>query len=202
MKYAVLIHYNDITDAAKMAVKSMLEQTVTDFTLFELDYSGKNLHLVKNLSNGTNHKYYSLNFDCRWRALKFLLDEAFNDHDFVFNIVLNGIYVPNRLEYQLTESKSDLYLPTLCLSKQYWNQHTFTEILDNLSENQCSKLFYQTLNTLNSPNVKDYRERTALISFEYNKIHKSFKFFRFFHDFHLLSLFNFIILHTHIFILT
>lgn len=84
-------------------VCSILEQTYSDFVIYEVDYGGGSVSVFNGYEYAQEHKFYTENFNNHAEAMNFLIDRTLEDScDYVFNTNIDDYYEKNRFEIQLT----------------------------------------------------------------------------------------------------
>ncbi len=84
-------------------IRSVLEQTHSEFDIFEVNYGGENVSLFEGVDIGTRrHRFYVQDFPDHTYAMNYIIEKAFaSDYDVVFNTNLDDIYRPERFQKQL-----------------------------------------------------------------------------------------------------
>lgn len=120
-KIGVIIYHSDILNIYKPrwveeCLRSILNQSFNEFTLYELNYDAEDYSVVpKDCKN--NKKFFSFKLENYAEAMNFILNEAFNDGcDIVFNINLDDNYHPDRFKKQIEAINSgyDLVSTDFC----------------------------------------------------------------------------------------
>lgn len=85
------------------SVNTILEQTITDFDIFEINYGGDGYTLFDDIYTNKNIFFYNKNLKTHTEAMVYLLNKCFTDYnyDVVFNTNLDDFYDINRFKYQL-----------------------------------------------------------------------------------------------------
>lgn len=91
----------------RKSIESILNQTYTDFKIFEVNYGDENSSIIKEFfPDFKNLDFYFLPSSDHAKAMNFIIDKAFEDGcDFVFNTNLDDYYDPKRIEKQLEKLK-------------------------------------------------------------------------------------------------
>ena len=91
----------------KKSIESILNQTYSDFKIYEINYGEENTSLIKEFFPYFNNlDFYFSPCSDHAKAMNFILDRAFEDGcDFVFNTNLDDYYNPERIEKQLEKLK-------------------------------------------------------------------------------------------------
>lgn len=122
MKKGVILFHKDILKIyenswIEKSVNSMINQTDTDFTFYEVNYGGEPYSVVPNNINIKSY-FWSENLTNYAEAMNFILDKAFNDGcDYVFNTNLDDFYPPNRISNQIemiTKQNLDIVSSDFC----------------------------------------------------------------------------------------
>ena len=85
------------------SVNTILDQTVTDFDIFEINYGGDNYSLFEDIYTNKKVNFFKINLKTHTEAMVYLLNKCFNEnnYDVVFNTNLDDFYDVNRFKYQL-----------------------------------------------------------------------------------------------------
>lgn len=91
----------------KKSIESILNQTYSDFKIYEINYGEENNSLIKEFfPNFGNLDFYFFPSSNHAKAMNFIIDKAFEDGcDFVFNTNLDDYYDSTRIEKQLEKLK-------------------------------------------------------------------------------------------------
>ena len=82
-------------------INSVLNQTIKDFTIYEINYGEDDLSLLDGID--VNKRFYSETLENYADAMNFIITKAFDDGcDYVFNTNLDDYYKDTRFEKQLT----------------------------------------------------------------------------------------------------
>ena len=112
MKVITIIYHKNISSLYKKewiekSYKSILNQTYTNFIIYELNYGDDGLKLYKDYTNEKEYKYYNISFDNHADAMNFLLEESLKDGaDIVLNNNLDDINDINRFQIQISSIKN------------------------------------------------------------------------------------------------
>jgi hypothetical protein len=105
MKCGVILYHSNINALYKKrwidaCLDSILAQTYNDFEFYEINYGDDGYSILTNINS---HKKYFWNIKMLnyADAMNFILDKAFENCDFVFNINLDDCYQNNRFDVQL-----------------------------------------------------------------------------------------------------
>lgn len=103
MKISILIFHSNIYNYINkkyvdICLKSLYQQTFSDYSVFELCYDFSNLKIWNDSSK--DYHFFNESFNNKNDALNFLLKKAFYDFntDFVFIVNLDDIYHKSRIE--------------------------------------------------------------------------------------------------------
>jgi hypothetical protein len=105
MKKGVIMFHSNISSLyedrwVKKSINSMLNQTDSEYTFYEIDYSGSGLSLLGDVDK--DKKFWSIKMKNYASAMNFILDRAFEDDcDYVFNMNLDDYYHSTRIEKQI-----------------------------------------------------------------------------------------------------
>lgn len=97
-------------------IESVLNQTINNFTIYEINYGGENFSLFNNVDSHEK-KFYSENLKNYAEAMNFIITKAFEDGcDYVFNTNLDDYYRLDRFEKELIhmENGYDLVSSDFC----------------------------------------------------------------------------------------
>lgn len=126
-------------------IKSIINQTVNNFKIYEINYGGDNYRLFE--GDKDKHYFKNIELDNHALAMNMIIDEAFNDGcDYVFNTNLDDYYHPTRIEKQIEklESGYDIVSSDFCYVEEidsidqithYKNIKSNTDIVKNLAFN-------------------------------------------------------------------
>jgi hypothetical protein len=132
----------------KKSIESIVNQTYSNFKLFEVNYGEENISLIKEFFPDFNNlDFYFLPSSDHAKAMNFIIDKAFEDGcDFVFNTNLDDYYHSERIEKQLEKLKEgyDIVSSDFCYIEEingedaitfYKNIKSNTDIKQNLDRN-------------------------------------------------------------------
>lgn len=145
MKKGVILFHSNIKKIYKdrwvsQCVDSILNQTDSDFTIYEINY-GEDTNSVIPLTSNVKKKFWAQKLPNYAFAMNFILNEAFNDGcDYVFNTNLDDYYNVNRIAYQveeLTQNKYDILSSDFCYIEEVKRDNTFIDTV-TLYKNICS----------------------------------------------------------------
>lgn len=125
MKIGVVFFHKNINNIYKKkwiekCVKSIFEQTIKDFFVYEINYGGDDFSVLDEYIF-QNKKFYNFKLKNHAEAMNFIITEAFNDScDFVFNTNLDDFYEKTRFEDQLVFLKKgyDIVTSDFCYIKE------------------------------------------------------------------------------------
>jgi hypothetical protein len=130
----------------KKSVESMLNQSIKDFKIYEINYGSDNFSVTEYFGNIANDVFFiSKPLKNHAEAMNFIIDEAFSDGcDYVFNTNLDDCYHEERIEKQITKLKEgyDIVTSDFCYMEEinsedrithYKNIRSDTNIEFNLS---------------------------------------------------------------------
>jgi hypothetical protein len=152
MKIGVIFFHKNIRSIYKerwinKCIDTILNQTVNDFTIYEINYGGDDLSLFKDLEIKNQHVFIAEEKSNHAEAMNRIIDLAFSDGcDFVFNTNLDDFYHLQRIEKQLEKLRNgyDLVSSDFCYIKEngdedvisfFKNIRNYGEIRDNLDKN-------------------------------------------------------------------
>lgn len=105
MKCGVIIYHSNINSLYKKrwidaCLNSIVNQTYKNFCFYEINYSGLGESVLSEINS---HKkfFWNVKLINYADAMNFILDKAFDECDFVFNINLDDYYRTDRFEIQL-----------------------------------------------------------------------------------------------------
>lgn len=107
MKIGVIFFHKNIETIYKKewvgkSIRSMLNQSYSDFVIYELNYGGSEESIISKYNPTQVHNFFSLNLENHGHAMNYILDEAFSDGcDYVFNTNLDDYYSRFRIQIQL-----------------------------------------------------------------------------------------------------
>jgi len=89
----------------KKSVESMLNQSIENFKIYEINYGSDNFSVTEYFGNITNDAFFiSKPLKNHAEAMNFIIDKAFSDGcDYVFNTNLDDCYHEERIEKQITK---------------------------------------------------------------------------------------------------
>lgn len=93
------------------SVQTILDQSVTNFDIYEINYGGDNYSLFSDIITDKNVFFYNKKLNTHTEAMVFLLNKCFQEYnyDVVFNTNLDDFYELDRFKYQL-ECVKDGYM--------------------------------------------------------------------------------------------
>ena len=93
------------------SVNTILDQSITDYDIFEINYGGDNYSLFEDIYTNKNIYFYNKELNTHTEAMVYLLNKCFieNNYDVVFNTNLDDFYDTSRFKYQL-ECVKDGYM--------------------------------------------------------------------------------------------
>ncbi len=104
-KLGVIIFHKNIKKIYKerwitKCIDSILNQTVKDFTIYEINYGEDDLSLLEDID--VDKRFYSETLENYADAMNFIISKAFDDGcDYIFNTNLDDYYKNTRFERQL-----------------------------------------------------------------------------------------------------
>jgi hypothetical protein len=108
MKAGIIFYHKNIFSIynkrwIEKCVSSILNQTIKDFTIYEINYGPDSISLFEGISDlGHDLFFFNQEMDNHAEAMNFIIDKAFeNGEDFVFNTNLDDYYPLDRIEKQL-----------------------------------------------------------------------------------------------------
>jgi hypothetical protein len=105
-------------------ISTILNQTINNFTIYEINYGGENYSLFNDIDSHEK-KFYSENLKNYAEAMNFIITEAFEDGcDYVFNTNLDDYYRLDRFEKELVhmENGYDLVSSDFCYISENENK--------------------------------------------------------------------------------
>ena len=105
MKVGVIIYHSNIQKIyedrwIKKSIESMINQSFSELTFYEVNYSGLNTSILNEYN--INKKFWSVKLENYASAMNFIINEAFKDEcDYVFNTNLDDYYHVDRIKLQL-----------------------------------------------------------------------------------------------------
>lgn len=126
MKTLIILYHSNIQKIYKKkwinkSIFSLLNQTYSDFNIYELNYGGDNYSVLNEFKIKQNKKFWSEKKKNYATAMNFLLDEACeNEYDAVFNVNLDDFYDHTRFAKQinLIENGFDVISSDFCYVKE------------------------------------------------------------------------------------
>jgi hypothetical protein len=114
----------------KKSIESILNQTHSDFKIYEINYGEENISIIKEFfPHFNNLDFYFFPSSDHAKAMNFIMDRAFEDGcDFVFNTNLDDYYDPVRIEKQLEKLKEgyDIVSSDFCYIEEINGNDTIT----------------------------------------------------------------------------
>lgn len=85
------------------SVSTILNQSVTDFDIFEINYGGDNYSLFNDIYTDKKVYFFNEKLNTHTEAMVYLLNKCFDDYqyDIVFNTNLDDFYELDRFRYQI-----------------------------------------------------------------------------------------------------
>jgi hypothetical protein len=130
----------------KKSVESMLNQSIGDFKIYEINYGPDNFSIAEYFGNVDNEVFFvSKPLKNHAEAMNFIIDKAFSDGcDYVFNTNLDDCYHEERIEKQITKLDEgyDIVTSDFCYIEEideedrithYKNIKSNTDIVFNLA---------------------------------------------------------------------
>tara|TARA_Y100000591_G_scaffold306133_1_gene304279 strand:- start:9596 stop:12895 length:3300 start_codon:yes stop_codon:yes gene_type:complete len=107
-KCAVIMYHKNIKKIydwrwVEKSVGTILNQSITDFDIFEINYGGDNYSLFEDINTNKNTFFYNKNLKTHTEAMVYLLNKCFYEYnyDVVFNTNLDDFYDIERFKHQL-----------------------------------------------------------------------------------------------------
>lgn len=105
-KCAIVIYHKNLNKIYKerwwrKSVYTMLVQSYREFDIYELNYGGGNWSVFDGAEVYQNRYFYNNKFKNHAQAMNFIISEAFNNVDYIFNVNLDDFYHYQRIEKQL-----------------------------------------------------------------------------------------------------
>jgi hypothetical protein len=127
----------------KKSIESILNQTYSDFKIYEINYGDENSSIIKEFfPDFGNLDFYFFPSSDHAKAMNFIIDKAFEDGcDFVFNTNLDDYYDPTRIEKQLEKLKEgyDIVSSDFCYIEEI-NGEDIVTFTKNIKSNTEIKL--------------------------------------------------------------
>jgi hypothetical protein len=123
MKIGVIFYHKNIFKLydkrwIEKCVSSILNQTVKEFTIYEINYGSDSVSLFECIQDlGHNLFFFDQEMSNHAEAMNFIIDKAFeNGEDFIFNTNLDDYYPADRIEKQieLLENGFDVVSSDFC----------------------------------------------------------------------------------------
>lgn len=140
MKVAAIIYHKDILSIyqrewIEKSFNSILYQTYSKFSIYELNYGTNDLKLYREYPNNKEYHYYKIPMNNHAEAMNFLMDECLKDGcDVVFNNNLDDI---NHIERFKTQIK--------CIKRGFELVSSNFEIIDE-NDNVVNKMNFSSKN--------------------------------------------------------
>lgn len=139
-KLGVVIYHSNILNIYKPrwiieCISSLLNQTVNDFTIYEINYDGENNSVVPPTCPN-ERKFFALKLKNHAQAMNFIIEQAFNDDcEIVFNVNLDDIYHPTRFEKQIKAINDgyDLVSSDFCYIEEINDSEDIPTMLMNIA---------------------------------------------------------------------
>jgi hypothetical protein len=122
--------YSDVW--IEKSFRSMIDQTIGDFTIYEINYGGDTYTIFDGLDIQQDKKFYSQKLENHAEAMNFIIDQAFEDGcEYVFNTNLDDFYSLNRIEKQLgfLNQGYDIVSSDFCYIKEIEGSDVVTRFL-------------------------------------------------------------------------
>lgn len=121
-RYSVVFFHKNIDKIYKKrwiekCVKSILNQTFNDFSIYEINYGGVDYSIFSEFDFTNEHHFFKMEMPNHAEAMNFIIDKAFGDGcEIVFNTNLDDYYSPLRIEKQIEkiEQGYDLVSSDFC----------------------------------------------------------------------------------------
>jgi hypothetical protein len=134
MKKGVIFFHKNIQEIyeerwIEKCIKTILSQTVRDFSLYEINYGGGEYSIFEGIQLQNPHLFISENLENHAEAMNRILDIAFEDGcEYVFNTNLDDFYHPQRFEIQIKQLQSgfDLVSSDFCYIEEIEGQDVVT----------------------------------------------------------------------------
>lgn len=113
----------------KKCVDSVLSQTVSDFTIYEINYGGGKDSILEGFSSEHPHIFIAEEKTNHAEAMNIIIDLAFGDGcDYVFNTNLDDYYELNRFEKQIEflNQGYDIVTSDFCYVEEIENEDKIT----------------------------------------------------------------------------
>lgn len=133
-KIGVIIFHKKIKEIYRMrwiekCLNSILNQTNQEFKIYEIDYSGDNFSIIKDLyPKFRRHKFISEIFSNHAEAMNRIIDIAFSDGcEYIFNTNVDDYYSLDRIEKQMEYLKNgyDVVSSNFCYITEEENEDRF-----------------------------------------------------------------------------
>lgn len=111
MKIATIIYHKNISSIylenwIKTFVDSINNQTLKEFTIYELNYGDEELNLSEKYGFLNNHKFFKVKLKNHAEAMNFLFDKCSSDNiDIIFNNNIDDFNEPERFKKQFDKIK-------------------------------------------------------------------------------------------------
>jgi hypothetical protein len=164
MKKGVILFHKDVlkiyeNNWIEKSINSMINQTDTDFTFYEINYGGEPYSVLPNNINIKSH-FWSEKLTNYAEAMNFILDKAFNDGcDYVFNTNLDDFYPPNRIANQIemiTKQNLDVVSSDFCYIQEkeiYGGKEDVVTHFMNIEKTNIEKHLENGHNVIAHPSV-------------------------------------------------
>lgn len=163
MKSAVIFFHSNIRSLYKdrwieKCIASVRDQTMQDFDVFEIDYSGEDGVLCR--MKGHKHHFFSRAFDNHIQSMNFILNEVFKrGYDVVFNTNMDDFYSPDRFEKQLERINEgfDIVSSNFYYITEIGNNDVITHRMDMFRCGDIRKNLNRDHNVISHPCVAMHR---------------------------------------------
>jgi len=135
MKIGVIFFHKNIFNIynkrwIEKCVSSILNQTIKDFTIYEINYGSDSVSLFECIPDlGHDLFFFNQEMSNHAEAMNFIIDKAFeNGEDFIFNTNLDDYYSPDRMEKQIEilEKGFDVVSSDFCYVTEMGEDDTVT----------------------------------------------------------------------------
>lgn len=138
MKIGVIFFHKNIRSIYKerwvnKCIETILNQTVNDFSIYEINYGGDDFSLFEGIELKNPHTFISEEKSNHAEAMNRIIDLAFEDRcEYVFNTNLDDYYELNRFEKQLEFLKEgyDIVSSDFCYVEEMGEDDKITHYLD------------------------------------------------------------------------
>lgn len=161
MKLGVIFFHKNIAKIykdrwIKKCVDSILNQSVKEFSIYEINYGGDDYSVLEGFEFQNPHYFSSMELQNHAEAMNIIIDYAFGDGcDFVFNTNLDDYYRTDRIELQSSMMREgfDIVSSDFCYIEEKGEDDIITFHKKILQFGPIEKNLYENHNVIAHPAV-------------------------------------------------